>query len=144
MTKIPGVGSSHITPLIVRAGRAFVAAKGKDPEIEGAALAEWLRSGAEIGEGEREMLAELVTGEWRERPGAKETTPGTPIVKEVVAALRELVERGEKKEAAKMTVAGKFGISRATVERYEKITREREDAISKAKEAARADRHSLD
>lgn len=68
------LSNSGITPLIVRAGRAVIAAKGKDPAIEGEELASWLRSGAEIGPAEREMLAELVTGVWRARKGAKKPT----------------------------------------------------------------------
>jgi hypothetical protein len=59
------LSNNWITPLIMRAGRAVIAAKGKNPAVEGEELARWLRSGADIGPAEREMLAELVTGVWR-------------------------------------------------------------------------------
>jgi len=119
---------SHFMDMIARAGRSFVAAKGKDTSIEGAPLAEWLRSGAEIGAYERECLAELVTGEWRSPTGRKEVTAGQKVVVEVVKELRRRVSSGEKKEAAKLAVASQFGISRATVENYEKMTLERDQA----------------
>jgi hypothetical protein len=57
--------SQWITPLIVKAGRSFVSAKGKDPAEEGAELAEFLRSDEPIGKEERDLLAQLVTGECR-------------------------------------------------------------------------------
>ena len=95
--------------LVVRAGHAFVAAKGKDPAKEGAALAEYLLSERPLGADERQLLAELVTGLWRSGAGRKEISPGNPKVVEVVAALRKLEAEGCKKEAAKMRVAADFG-----------------------------------
>lgn len=119
--------------LVVRAGHAFVAAKGKDPAKEGAALAEYLLSERPLGADERQLLAELVTGLWRSGAGRKEISPGNPKVVEVVAALRKLEAEGCKKEAAKMRVAADFGISRATVENYEQMTRGREEDHEKAR-----------
>lgn len=117
---------------IIRAGHAFVAAKGKDPEKEGAELAAYLLSDKPLGPSERAMLADLVLGQWRRRPGAQPVTAGTPDVQEVVKALRARVEAGEKKEAAKTAVAEAFGISRSAVENYERMVREREEAVAEA------------
>ena len=122
---------------VVRAGRAFVAAKGKDPAKEGVALAELLRAGCPLGPGERDLLADLVTGEWRDRPGRKDVRPGNQAVVDVVAELRRLEGEGCKKEAAKVQVAADFGISRATVENYEKMTNEREAAKRQAESLVR-------
>jgi len=54
-------------------------------------------------------------------------------VRNVVSELRRRVEKGEKKEAAKKAVADEFEVSRATVENYERMVRDREEAISEAK-----------
>jgi len=108
------------------AGRAFVAAKDKDPAIEGAALAEYLLSDRPLGSGERELLAELVTGIWRAPAGRSQILPGQKRVVEVVGALREAIDAGLPKEAAKIKVANDFGLSRGTVENYERMTIERE------------------
>lgn len=127
----------HFSKAVRRAGAAFVAAKGKNPTIEGADLAELLLSGAEIGPGEREMLAELVTGQWRRGAGeagkARELHPESKVVLEIVSSLRDKVAGGIKKEAAKSEVAASFCVSRATVENYEKMILEREAAIENAK-----------
>lgn len=117
-----------ITGLVARAGRAFVAAKGKDPAVEGQALAEWLRSGAEIGPDEREMLAELVTGEWRARKGRPERKgPGTVYAMMLVADLEgRLKSYGPRRSlAAKQDTAKRFGESVRTVERYKQDADER-------------------
>ena len=45
---------------------------------------------------------------------------------EVVGALREAIDAGLPKEAAKIKVANDFGLSRGTVENYERMTIERE------------------
>ena len=130
------VSSQWITPLIIRAGRAFTAAKGKDPAIEGAELAEWLRSGAEIGPAEREMLAELVTGEWRNRKGRPDRKgPGHPVAKEIVDYYRRYREEygPNVEEAAAQATAEKFSISISTVRSYDKERRERDAAIENAK-----------
>jgi hypothetical protein len=50
---------------LVDAGRSFRAVQGKDPEHYGSKLAQYLRSEKALGQGERELLAQLVTGEWR-------------------------------------------------------------------------------
>jgi len=125
-----------IIPLIVRAGRAFVAAKGKDPEIEGAALAEFLRSDEPIGQGERELLAQLVTGEWRMPKGRPERVgPGHPYAVAIVADYRRRrTEYGPKMEtAAAQDTAKEFEVKPRTVRRYEQEARKREEALEKAK-----------
>lgn len=127
----------HFAKAIRRAGAAFQAAKRKDPTIEGSDLAELLLSGAHIGQGEREMLAELVTGRWRRMAGeagkAREIHPESDIVTRIVSALREKVSNGVKKEAAKASVAEEFEVHRGTVERYEKMVVERENAVANGK-----------
>jgi hypothetical protein len=134
------VSNQWITPLVVRAGRAFTAAKGKDPAVEGAALADWLRSGAEIGPAEREMLAELVTGEWRNRKGRPERVgPGHPYAHAILSNLENrLREYGPRMAlAAKQDTAKAFGESVRTVERYLEEAKAREQAIERAKRRAK-------
>lgn len=80
--------SAGFTGLVSRAGRGFVAAQGKNPEIEGAALAEYLRSDKPLGRGERELLAELVQGHWRKRAGRAAINASQPEVVAVVKYLR--------------------------------------------------------
>lgn len=120
-------------PLVVQAGRAFVAAKEMDPSEEGKALAEFLRSNNPIGAGERELLAQLVLGEWRNMAGRPEITASTPQVIKVVERLRELINQSWQKEAAKEQAAKEFKISLATVENYDRMIREREKAVDQAK-----------
>ncbi len=121
--------------LVARAGRAFVAAKGKDPEIEGALLAEYLLSDRPLGADERTLLAEMVTGCWRKPAGRGKVFPGQRQVIEVVAALREAVDARVPKEAAKAEVAVKFCLSVGTVENYERDTIQRERAIEEGRES---------
>ena len=122
-----GVGEAVFSNLVARAGRAFVAAKGKNPAEEGAALAEYLRSSRPLGEDERESLAQLVTGDWRNPTGRKNVTASNPRVIKVVEALRKLVVDGCQIEAAKMQVASDFRVSRGTVENYQKMVVQREE-----------------
>jgi len=127
---------------IALAGRAFVAAKGKDPIIEGAELAKHLLSDRPLSRGERKLLAELVTGEWRRPAGRTQLTPSTPIVKDVVARLRWLKKEGWLTEAAKAQVSSEFGVKRSTIDSYEKMTVEREAAVERGKEEARLSHQS--
>jgi hypothetical protein len=125
-----------ITNIVFRAGRAFVAAKGKDPEVEGKALADWLRSGADIGENERELLAELVTGEMRlpkGRPPRK--GPGHPEAQQIVTYYKGLlIEYGPGRSlAAKQDTASHFGLKVRTIETYDQEARELSDAVKRAK-----------
>jgi hypothetical protein len=84
-----------------RAGRALTASKGQNPEEAGLALANLLRSGAELGPGEREMLAELVTGQWRRRVGPPSRAGERRRVREAVAALRDhYASKGEGRSLA--------------------------------------------
>ena len=120
---------------VMKAGKAFRAAKGQDPEVEGLDLANWLRSGAEIGEGERELLAELVTGEWRQRKGRPDRVgPGHPYAKAIVEFyLRCNEELGPRMtKIAKARTAGEFGESERTIDRYLTAARKRAEAIERA------------
>ena len=124
-----------IIPFVVRAGRSFVAAKGKKPAEEGAMLAEYLRSDAPIGEQERELLAQLVTGEWRNRKGRPERFgPGHAYAIALVSDYRRRVaENGPKgEEAAAQDTAKTFDETTRTVRRYAKAARDREEAEKRA------------
>ena len=127
----------EIIPLIARAGRAFNAAKGKDPTIEGAKLADFLRSDAPLGPNERELLAQMVTGEWRNKKGRPERVgPGHQYAEAIVADYRDRVSRyGPKgEEAAAQDTAKEFGESTRTVRRYAQEAGDREAAIKRALE----------
>src|SRR6056297_321528 len=120
-----------ITALVARAGRAFIAAKGKDPTVEGKQLAQYLRGDEPIGPNERELLAQLVTGEWRSPKGRPERVgPGHQYAVSLVLAYRRRVSEygpnGE--EAAAQDTALEFDESTRTVRRYLQETRERETA----------------
>lgn len=119
--------------MIIAAGHAFVAAKNGNPEEDGEPLAAFLRSEAPLGPGERELLAQLVLGDWRQRPGAKPVTASHPKVREAVSRLRELVDKGWKKEAAKVQVSKELKIGRSVVESYERKVIKREKAIELGK-----------
>jgi hypothetical protein len=122
--------------MLVRAGRAFRAAQGKDPQIEGRDLAEWLRSGAEIGEAERELLAELVTGEWRQSKGRPNRPgPGSTRASEIVAfyTMRNDDLGPRLTKQALHETAKKFGESDRTIERYLEEARSRCEAVARAK-----------
>lgn len=129
----------RLTALVARAGRAFVAAKGKDPEIEGAKLAEYLRSDAPLGAAEREVLAEFVTGHWRNRKGRPERLgPGHEYAIALVADYRRRIsEYGPRREkVAAQDTAEEFGETARTVRRYYKEARDREAAIAEAKQSS--------
>ena len=114
--------------LVRKAAHAFIAAKGKNPATEGKELADYLRSDAPLGPGERDLLAEMVAGEWRRRAGGSRAALSPDKKQEAVRRLRSLVDGGMKKEAAKLQVAGEFGISRTTLEEIESESIERERA----------------
>ena len=96
---------------------------------------EYLRSDRPLGEDERQLLAQLVTGHWRNRTGRQRVSAGSSRVLEIVAALRKLEADGWKKEAAKEQVASDFGVSRGTVENYEQMTVEREQLLAMLRDA---------
>lgn len=125
--------SADFTSLVSRAGRGFVAAQGKNPETEGAALAEYLKSGKPLGRGERELLAELVQGHWRQPAGRAAVNASKPEVIAVVKYLRELESEDWPRHAAKHAVATKFKISMSTVETYERMILDGEKAIKQEK-----------
>ena len=50
---------------VLKAGRGFRKVQDKEPIESGSKLAEYLRSDKPLGKGERELLAQLVTGEMR-------------------------------------------------------------------------------
>jgi len=128
---------SKFINLVALAGNGFVAAKNKDPFYEGQLLADYLRSNKPIGKDERELLAQLVQGDWGRKPGRRVVTPSTPIVKAVVERLRELIGEGWKKESAKAKVVEEFDVKRTTVDNYEKMVVEREKAIERGMEQAK-------
>lgn len=137
MTKEIHVSRNNVAPMIVRAGHAFVAAKGKDPAEEGAKLAEFLRSDEPIGKEERELLAQLVTGNWRNRKGRPERFgPGHACAIALVSDYRRrIAENGPNgEEAAAQDTAKDFGVKTRTVRRYAKETRDREKAVERAHE----------
>ena len=101
----------------MRAGRAVIAAKGKDPAIEG------------------EMLADLVTGVWRARKGARNRPgPGMSTAIALVADLEDrLASYGARRVLlAKQDTAALFGESVCTVERYHSDARELRKAVDGA------------
>jgi hypothetical protein len=123
----------NLTNMVARAGRAFVAAKNKSPRVEGADLAAWLRSGAEIGPQERELLAELVTGVWRANQGRPTRKgPGHAYAQAVVSDLENRLETYGKNMslAAKQDTAKSFNLSVRDVERYAQESNERKKALS--------------
>jgi hypothetical protein len=112
------LSNNWITPLIMRAARAIIAAKGKDPAIEG------------------EMLADLVTGVWRARKGARNRPgPGMSTAIALVADFEErLASYGARRVLlAKGDTAALFGESVCTVERYHSDARELRKAVDGAK-----------
>ena len=131
---------------VMRAGRSFVAAKGKEPAIEGADLAAMLRGGMPLGPGEREELAQLVTVEWRRRAGeagkARKVHPETPEVIAVDVAYQEAIASNQERfgrdypENARQAVADQFSISKATVKNYVEMRQERQEAIREVKARA--------
>ncbi len=129
-----------ITGLVARAGRAFKPVDGKDPTTEGAALAEFLRSDAPLGPDERELLAQLVTGEWG-RPNGRPARvgPGHPYAVALVSDYRRRVaEHGPGgEEAAAQDAARAFDTSPRTVRRYAEEAREREEIIAREEAKAR-------
>lgn len=122
---------ANFADLIKRAGHAFVNAKGKDPAIEGSELAELLRSDAPLGAGERELLAQLVTGDLR-RP-TKKQRPSWEIRQNIVNFyISRLINRGDEESAA-IETAEQFKVSKSKVRAYRKEIRDREIANSTAK-----------
>ena len=127
--------STAVANMIIRAGRAFRAAEGKDPEIEGADLADWLLSDAEITKGDREMLAELVTGQWRRKTKASSAV-GSQRVQEILAYYHERVgEYGPRqKKNAKADTIARFGIKLRRLNDYIRDERKRAKDVQAAKE----------
>lgn len=100
-----------IMNILVRAGHAFVAAEGKDPVVQGAELAEYIRKG-NLDQGELELIAQLVTGYWRrEQNGA----PGVSSSKKLnaVKAYKDRVRQCKRGGAKKLKseIADEFGIT---------------------------------
>lgn len=121
-----------LTNMVARAGRAFAAAKNKNPIVEGADLAAWLRSGANIGPEERELLAELVTGAWRANKGRPTRKgAGHADAQEIVTDLENRLHTYGKNMslAAKQDTAKKFNLSVRDVERYAQESSDRKKAL---------------
>lgn len=115
-----------------RAARALRYTENRNPEIEGEPLAKYLRSNFPLGPAEREMLAELVVGNWRRHPFGKIVAAGQESVKEIVVEYRRLVSEGLPKTITKMDTAKFFKISVSKVEKYIKLIEDREAALQKA------------
>lgn len=133
-------GETMFAHAVRRAGAAF--RKGKDvyPEVEGAVLAEMLRSGQpSLGPGERELLAQLATRSASALQLRELTLDGTPPVgaghPRVVRAVETLwakMEDGEVHKNAVLDTAKELGISPRTVEEYEALTKASEKANAAA------------
>jgi hypothetical protein len=103
---------------VARAGEAFNKARGKDPEIEGKALADFLRSDAVIDERGRHMLAALVEGKFLKGKGASRLDYMDKPVFEVANRLRELTYQGIKQVSIEATILEEFGVSLKTAKNY--------------------------
>ena len=130
--------TSGIIELVARAGGGFIAAKGKDPAVEGAPLAKWLLSDAEIKPGDRELLAELVTGQWR-RSRRRSYGVGSERNQKILAFYheREAHYGARQKYNAKSDTEDKFGINRTTLQTLLREERERKDAVKLGKQKMR-------
>ena len=116
--------------IVVQAGRAFIAAKGRDPEVDGRALADYLLSDEPLGPDERRLLAEMALGNWRRPRGAP--TLRWPRKVEIVAAFRakELELGPRRKTAAMCLVAAQFKLSETTMRSYVAEIEDREKVMA--------------
>lgn len=117
-------GETALAWALREAGAAWRSGKEVDPATEGAALASMLRTGMELRPGERELLAQMITGEWRRGSSRPPVGAGHPRVVEVVAALRAV---SGKRTAAVAEIAARFRLTARTVEAYEAMVQEREN-----------------
>jgi hypothetical protein len=119
-----GESITHFVTAAKRAGQAFAPASDKDPAVEGQALAEYLRSDSPLGKDERELLAQLVLGDWRKPPHRPTYGAGSNRIMAIVAHYRQLVAGGMQKSKAKHKTGDKFGIQ---IDRVNKILKMRAD-----------------
>ena len=107
-----------IMNMLVRAGHAFVAAEGKDPVAEGAALADYIRKG-NLDQGELELIAQLVMGYWRrEQKGGARVSPAKK--RAVVKVYKDRVvqcKRGGAKKV-KAEIAREFNITEGQLKHW--------------------------
>lgn len=120
-------GETALARALREAGAAWRGGKEADPATEGAALASMLRTGMELRPGERELVAQMITGEWRRGSSRPPVGAGHPRVVEVVAALRQKLADGAVRKNAVTDVAARFGLTARTVEAYEAMVQEREN-----------------
>jgi hypothetical protein len=113
-----------------RIGHAM-AAKGEDYETAGADLARYLRSDKPLGPEEREILAQLVTGELRRPRGRPPKSPSNAEVVESSLQVRSNPSKA-KKDAIGANVK-KLGKSWRTLERHDSMVSERKRVIEEAK-----------
>lgn len=93
-------------------------------------LAKQIRSGCDLGAGERELLATYIEGGLRKIANRPPFGPGTPHVANAVAAYREKkVLHGEESAASEVSAA--IGRSKSTIREWDRQTREREAEIEK-------------
>ena len=118
------------TNIVVQAGRAFIAAKGRDPEKDGRALADYLLSDEPLGPEERRLLAELALGNWRRPRGAPNINWSRKA--EIVAAFRaKALELGARRKTAAVShVAAQFKLSETTMRSYVAEIEDREKVVA--------------
>ncbi|WP_126155285.1 hypothetical protein [Paracoccus haematequi] len=123
------VGETIMAHAVRRAGTAWRHGKRDDPAITGAALAAALRGDpARLGPGERALLADLVTGEWRRGENRPSKGAGNRHVAAVVEAFRNRVSIGTARKVALADTANQFSLTERTVETYLAMTAEQERA----------------
>lgn len=117
------VGETIMAHAVRRTGTAWRHGKRDDPAITGAALAAALRGDpAHLGQGERALLADLVTGEWRRGVNRPSKGAGHTRIAAVVEAFRKKIADGTPRKVAIEDTADEFKTSPRTVERYLDLT----------------------
>lgn len=121
------VGETLLAHAVRLSGLAWRSGKDVDAETAGGALAGMLRDPAtRIGVGERNLLADLVTGELRRGVSRPPKGAGRADITAVTAALRKQIDSGSLRKNALEDTARAFGLSVRTVQNYEAETKKRE------------------
>lgn len=124
-------GETILAHAVRRAGVAWRKGKDVDPATTGARLAAVLRDGsARLGPGERNLLADLVTGELRKGTSRPGKGAGHQDVTEAVEAFRKRMASGQPRKVALIDTAAEFGITDRTIEKYVAMVTEREKIVS--------------
>lgn len=122
-------GESILAHAVRRAGTAWRHGKRHDPAITGAALAATLRGdSAHLGPGERALLADLVTGEWRRGVNRPSKGAGNAQVAAVVEAFRNRIATGMARKIALDDTKKQFKLTGRTIETYLAMTSDQERA----------------